>query len=233
METLRTIASDIKRDLKQNGADLEVPDAQLMYWILVVAERLRGLHIIKRRSGAFLSTFVLPVLQDAVFSHRHYVELPSSIYDFDLDAAVESLSYYMPSSCAPGFTEVTCFRTDPSRSRSRLKSAYQQATPSHPYFWREKDRLYLLGVDEQLEHIEAKVYANLPDINDVDPDAPFEFPKELLAILRPEVQKMGRFALSLPGQHLTNDGTNRPVPPQAAEGKLSSVNSEYANPETI
>lgn len=233
METLRTIWADVKRDLKQSNADLEVPDANGMYWCLVVAERLRALHIVKRNSGAFLTTFVLPVQKDTTFSHRLYVELPRSIYDFDLDGAVESISYYVPNACMPEFTEAIGFRTDPSRSRSRFKSTYQRATPERFMWWREHERIYLLGVDPELENVEVKLYANLPDINSIDPDAPLDFPRELIAVLRPEVQKMGRFALSLPGQHLVNDGTNRNVQPQANEGKLSSVNTQYANPDTL
>jgi hypothetical protein len=76
METLRTIWADIARDLKQNNADLEIPDAQGMYWTLFVADRLRSLHILKRNSGAYLSTFVLPVYMDEVFTTRQYIVLP-------------------------------------------------------------------------------------------------------------------------------------------------------------
>jgi|JI10StandDraft_1071094.scaffolds.fasta_scaffold328623_3 hypothetical protein len=234
METLRTIWADIARDLKQNNADLEIPDAQGMYWTLFVADRLRALHILKRNSGAYLSTFVLPVYMDEVFTTRQYIVLPASIYDFDLDGAVESLSYYIPDSCGPEFVEAIGFRTDPSRSRSRAMSTYQKATPSRFQWWREHDRIYLLGADTDVQNIEAKLYNNLPDIDDVDPDAPFDFPKELISIAKMEILKMGRFALALPGQHLTNDGTNRPQAAVVGDpGKLSSVNSQFSNPDSV
>ena len=54
METLRTITSDVRRTLKQTKDDLEIPEMQLMYWVLVVADRLRMQHIVKRSSGAHL-----------------------------------------------------------------------------------------------------------------------------------------------------------------------------------
>lgn len=229
MESLRTIWADMARDLKQNSADLEIPDAQGMYWTLVVADRMRMQHIVKRRSGAYLTTFVLPVEDDAVFKGRRYVVLPRSIYDIDLDGAVESLSYFDHEACGPGFKEVILFRTDPSRLRTRSLSLYQRATPEHPYFWREGDRLYLDGPDPELPAIEAKLYTTLPDITEVDPDAPLDFPKELLVPLKKEVLAMGRFALALPGQHLVADGTNRPAAQVALAPQTSSVNNTFNN----
>ena len=229
MESLRTVWADIARDLKQNGADLEIPDAQGMYWTLIVADRMRLQHIVKRRSGAFLTTFVLPVEQDIIFTNRHYVTLPAAIYDIDLDAGIESLSYFMADSCGPEFRRVVFFRTDPARLRTRSASAYQRPTPEHPYFWREGPRLYLDGQDRDLEMIEAKIYCTLPDINSVDPDAPLDFPKELLVPLKKEILAMGRFALALPGQHLVNDGTNRPAEQVALAPQTTSVNNQFNN----
>jgi hypothetical protein len=220
METLRTIWYDIRRDLKQVKDDLEVSDAQGMYWTLVVADRLRMQHIVKRRSGAFLTTFVLPVQSDATFTNRRYVVLPKSIYDLDLDSGVHQLSFYAQGSTTPQFLRVTFHRTDPARYRTRAMSFYQRATPDRPYFWREGSRLYLdlgesVAPNVYPANIEAKLYCNLPDITEVDAlnlaDQPLDFPKELLYPLKRAIIDMGRFVLSLPGQYLRNDGTNRPA----------------------
>lgn len=227
METLRTICADIAIDLKQVKDDLEIPDRQLWYWVLFTADRLRMLHIQKRRSGAFLSTFILPVTKASPFPDRPFVTLPVSIYDFDLDAGVESLSYYDEDECGPGFKKVILARTSPSEMRWLGKSVYQKSC-NNPQYWREHEKLYLDGVSPELENIEAKLYATLPDFSDVDPDAPLDFPKELLMMLKSEVLRNGRFALALPGQYLTNDGTNRPRGETPLAPQTTSVNNEVA-----
>jgi hypothetical protein len=229
MESVRTIWADIARDLKQNGSDLEIPDKQGEYWTLVTADRMRMQHIVKRRSGAFRRSFVLPVLPDETRPNRYYVALPKSIYDIDLDGGIESLFYWTADECGQGYRMATFFRTDPSRFDTRRRSFYEQATREHPYFMRTGERLYLIGQDSDLEYVEANIYANLPDINDVDRNAPLDFPRELIGVLKQEVLALGRFALALPGQHLTNDGTNRPAEQVALAPQTSSVNDPYSN----
>lgn len=230
METLRTITSDVRRTLKQTKDDLEIPEMQLMYWVLVVADRLRMQHIVKRSSGAHLTSFVLPVIADATFTERRYAVLPRSIYDIDLDAGIESLCYYKPSQNRPEFSVVTFFRTTPSGLRGANLSTYQKSALDHPYYWREGNRLYLDGVHNGVKNIEARVYCNLPDINSVDPDAPLDFPKELIYPLTRAVLDMGRFALSLPGEYIVNDGTSRlPNVVAGSPGKLASVNTPLSN----
>ena len=230
MDTLRTIWYDVKRILKQSKDDLEIPDAQGMYWTLVIADRLRMQHIVKRRSGAFLTTFVLDVQPDTTWTNRRFVLLPKSIYDLDLDAGIQSLSYFASDSDTPEFRRIELFRTDPSRSRSRNMSVYQAATEMHPYFWREGSRLYLDGVNPDLEKIEAKLLTTLPTIQEVDveglADVALDFPRELVYPLSMALMDQGRFTLALPGQHLVNDGTNRNVNQVAGSPeKRTSVNA--------
>lgn len=234
MDTLRTVWYDLKHDLKQVKDDLEISDAQGMYWTLIVADRLRMQHIVKRRSGAFLTTFVVDVETDTTFSNRRFITLPKSIYDLDMDAGVQSLSYFVPNGNTPEFRRIELFRTDPSTSRSRNMSFYQRARPDHPYFWREGKRLYLDGVALDLEKIEAKLLTTLPTIQEVDAeglaDQPLDFPRELVYPLKRALLDMGRFALALPGQELVNDGTNRNVQQTAgAPEKTVSVNDPLVN----
>lgn len=232
METLRTICSDIALDLKQDKDDADIPELQLWYWALIVADRLRMQHIIKRRSGAFLTTFVLPVDRQAPFANRPFVTLPASIYDYDLDAGVESLSYYREDECRPDFIRVNLSRTSPGELRGREMSVYQSSCNGNPKFWREGDRLYLVGVDAELENVEAKLYTTLPDISNVNPDQPLDFPKELILPLKMEILRMGRFVLALPGQYLTNDGTNRPAEQVNLAPQTASVNSPVNRTDT-
>jgi hypothetical protein len=234
VETIRTIWNDLKLVLKQLNDDLEIPDLQGQYWTLVAADRLRMLHIVKRRSGAFLSTFVLPLETDAS-NGRRCITLPRSIYDLDKDGGIETLSYWIPSQSGPQleFKQVTSHRVDPSIIRSITMGGYAAATPEHPYHWREGERIYLDGPGDSLQNIEAKLYCNLPDITSINDylDEPFDFPKELLHVLTMEVMNRGRMALTYPGQYLTNDGTNRPAGQVlGTPEKTTSVNSAVNNP---
>ena len=237
METLRTVWSDIKRDLKQGKDDLEIPNKQGWYWCLVVGDRLRSQHNEKRDSGAFMSTFVLAVEQDtAMANNRLFVTLPESIYDYDLDGGIVSLSYYVADATVPEFTKQDIFRSDPGRLHIANKSTYQRQSSKQPYFIREGSRLYLHGVAsiDLVPNLEAKLFCNLPDISKVNPDDPFPFPKELLYPLKRAILDMGRFALALPGEHLKNDGTNRPENQTAGKPeKTVSVADPVANTGSV
>lgn len=232
METLRIIWADVKRTLHQGKDDLEIPDLQGWYWTLVVADRLRMQHIVKRRSGAYLTRFVLNVVADTAFPSRRYVVLPRSIYDLDLDGGIHELNYIRKECDRPEFARVTFARTDPASYRTRQMSFYQKATPAHPYFWREGDKLYLDGVG-LIDKVEAHLYTTLPDVMDADPDAPLDFPKELIFPLTRALRDMGRFMLSMPGEYLANDGTPRPPTMVAgAPEKTLSVNDPLVSTDT-
>jgi hypothetical protein len=213
MESLRTIWQDIQLDLKQLSDDLEISDAQGLFWVLIAADRLRMQHIEKRSSGAFLRTFVVTVAADPTFTQRRRMELPKSIYDFDGDRGIESITYFDATATRPEFQRVTFSRTTPARSRTRNMSEYQRAKSSHPYFWREEEWIYLDGIGAAVTQVEVKLFCTLPTIREVDAEAladePFNFPSELLYVLKRHVLEYGRFSLSIPGQELVNDGSNR------------------------
>lgn len=230
METLRDIWADIRRDLKQNKDDLEISDMQGWYWTLAAADRLRMLHLQKRRSGAFRSSFVLPVLTDQVHPNRPYVELPVTIYDLDMDRGVDSVAYYVQNATEPGFALVEGFRIDPSELRMFTMHPLKAPRPDRFYFWREGARLYMAGILASTPFMELKLYTNLPDVRTVNPDLPLDFPKELLYVLKRTVIENGRYALALPGQYLRNDGTNRPRGMALGEPeKTQSVNDPMNN----
>lgn len=232
METPRTIWYDIRKDAKQASANMEISDAQGIYWVLVAADRLRMLHIAKRRSGAYLSTFVLDVADDAQFADRRYVELGRDIYDYNLDAGIASLSYYLADATRPEFTRIELFRSDPSRMHSRFMSEYEKP-PRQRYFWREGSRLWFdkQSVGPLVPKLEAKLYTTLPTIQELDEnnlvDEPLPFPKELLFNLKLYVLDAARRSLSFPGQYLINDGMNRNASMIVGQmGKDTSVNDE-------
>jgi len=231
---LRHIIDDIAVDLKQVLDDKVIQRTQIAYWVLLIGNRLKSQHIGKRDSGAFLSTFdQIPIEVVSVsktpneIKNRKFIRLPKSIYDYDMDSGIEYISYCMEEEqvgCPPPFTNVTFTRTTPSKSERLYYSKYEKPNPSNPYFYRVGDYIYLLGIEcVDIKKLEIGIYATLDPITDIDIDAPFDFPEELLAILKRQVVDLGRFALLIP-QERVNDGDDNVQTNTVPTNKIVSVN---------
>jgi len=230
---LRHIVDDIAQDLNQVSDDKDVAKSQIAFWVILLGNRLKSQHIGKRDSGAFLTTFDnVPVISVGVSSeneikNRKFFILPKSIYDYDKDGGIEYISYCldvdMPG-CPPPFTNVQFGRTTPSKSRRLYFSEYEKPKPSNPYFYRVHDHIYLLGIEcVDIKKIEIGIYSTLDPITEIDLDAPFDFPEELLIILKRQVLDLGRWALMVP-QERVNDGDDTEKPKVVPQNKLVSVN---------
>ncbi len=233
--TLRHIIDDIVLDLNQTFDDAEIKRTQIAYWVTMIANRLKSQHIGKRDSGAFLSTFAgIPVETFNSIDNpnkipgRKYIELPKTIYDYDMDGGIEFIAYYeQEEDCEedrPLFTRVQFTRTSQAESRRLYYSKYEEPSPKNPYFYRVHEYIYLLGIEcSPVKEVEIGIYTAFDPITTIDVDAPFEFPEELIAILKRQVLDLGRFALLIPKERI-NDGegdlSNNEVPTQ----KLTSVN---------
>ena len=230
MATYRTITSDIVLLLKQDIDDREIAEAQVMYWVLVVADRLRMLHGVKRSSGAYVTTFVLDIQNDADLGGRRYVTIPGRIYDLDMDGAIKYMKYFIPGSDGQFLREVAFWRTTPAQARSQAGHPDRKPSPHNPQMYREGDRIYLLGVDQNAQKVEAGLALTLPNIEEITDDMldqELPFPAELIMILQRHVMDLGRWTLSVPKTKLENDGTergNRMDPDMPMPGKTTSVN---------
>lgn len=231
--TLRHIVDDISKDLKQNFDDKKIQSSQVAYWVTIVADRLRMQHIAKRSSGAFLNTFVdVPIEVSSVNENpnlikgRKYLKLPGCIYDFDKDEGIDYISYYLEEDCegVPPFTQIIFQRTTPSKARRLYFSPYEEPSAKNPYFYRSGEFIYLLGVEcVPVKKIEIGLFMTLPPITEVKLDDPFDFPPELLAILKRQVLDLGRWSLLIPEERL-NDGSDSTNENRVPTGKIVSVN---------
>ena len=232
--TLRYIVYDIIEALKQTGDDREVQPSQVAYWVIALANRIKAQHIEKRDSGAFLTTFTnVPVVNPTttapigIVQNRKYIVLPATIFDFDKDNAIEYMAYVSDGSpgCPPEFTYTTFTRTSPAESRYLYWNPYTKPSPSNPYFYRTEQYLVLLGVEKvSVKGLELGIYMPIKPVNEIDLDAPFEFPEELIQVLQRNVLDLGRFVLMVP-QDKSNDGSSgldASVPTQ----KIVSVNEQ-------
>ena len=219
--TLRYIVYDILRDFKQRYANADISEYQMVYWVLVHADRLRKLHIEKRDSGEYIALHEVPVVSTGV---RKYIVLPARIYDFDLDRGISFVTYTQRSGDAvPIFTQVTFGRTTPAEAKRLSYREEEEPSPENPYFYRVGNNIYLLGVEDvPMEDVEVGIYSSLnPTSMSLDIDAYFDFPQDLVPILKRHVMDLGLFALNVP-RDLTNDGVDTEQGTQ--QKKFVSVN---------
>jgi hypothetical protein len=236
--TLRYLISDIEKILRQNIDDSSITKSHILFHILTVADRLKSQHIDKRNSGAFLHIYdEIPVLKSIsstnpdLIKGRHYFDLPTSVYDFNLDYGINYISYSLfDETCIPPFTYVQFSRTTPAESRILYMTEDEKPSPKNPYFYRVGRYVYLLGTEcINLSKIEVGLYSSY-NINDYFTsscllDEPFDFPNELIPILRREVLDLGRFLLLMP-KDLVNDGSNELT--DIPKTKIVSVNESVS-----
>lgn len=226
MVTIRHVVYDILNDLQQIYDDASLTPFKVYYWVCIHADRLKKQHMAKIDSGAYVSPFHLAVAVDNV-TGRNYFVLPSAIYDFDEDDGIDYITY------APGidlslpmFAGVTFTRTTPSKAARLYFREEEQPSPSNPYFYRLSERIYLLGVEQiNITAVEAGLKTSF---NPVDPtldiDSEFQFPSDLLPLLKRQLLDMGRFVLNIPSDRI-NDGAGFDAKVKMPGQKLISVNS--------
>lgn len=205
--TYRHVVYDLLRDFKQRYSQASISEYQMLYWVMVHADRLRKQHIQKIDSGEYLVIYPSVAVTTDASDHK-YFDLPARIYDYDLDKGISYISFIQGSGeSSPAFTTQTFGRTTPAQAQ-RL-SFREEETPSsdNPYFYRVGDEIHLLGVEDiTLEYVEIGIYQSLnpADLN-LDIDQPFDFPQDLIPVLKRQVLDLGLFVLNVPAD-LKNDG---------------------------
>lgn len=228
METLRTVSNDLLVTARQMFDDRKISLMQMQYWVLIAADRLLSQRIEKQglenqgRSGRWMTTFVLTIHKD---DHAEplgnticgrYVNLPEDVYDYHNDLGIDYMTGYFADECdgCPRGFEVMFTRTTPTRLHTRGKTAYEKPTTQQPQWFRERDRLWLFGIETvplaTLGKVEVGLLCTLPTVNEAALDQPLNFPKERIENLCRYVLDRIRTDISLPNTKLRNDGTEGP-----------------------
>lgn len=225
--TIRFVLYDLLNDLKQTVDDSQLTPFRVYFWMCVVGDKLKRQHIVKYDSGAYVTRFDnIPVEVDPI-TGRNYFTLPAAIYDMDVDGAIDYVIYPPEIDLSlPTFASGNFVRTSIVKAQRLYFRADEKPSPANPYFYRQGDRVYLLGVEEiNLTKIEVGLKISFaPADLTIDIDQPWDFPTHLISILKREILDLGRFVLSVP-QDLENDGKNFDSKAMSTQ-KLVSVNSD-------
>lgn len=166
-----------------------------------------------RSVSDMLSTYVVPVSYHENttaldFDYRYFV-LPVDLYSLPHDGGVAFIRYNrntLPENCIPQLARVTFTGTTMASLSALYHSAYQSPGPSRPYYARDKDRVYVFGVDPAIKTVLVGLYAPLPDFETIDPDEPIKLPSESFSDVKRLVLEAERWVLQVPQQRLHNDG---------------------------
>jgi len=231
---LRHVVDDLATDFKQIFDDKQIQKTQIAYWLLMVGDRIRSQHISKRDSGAFLSTFIIPVQEFTINNNpsqvkgRKYFDLPKAIYDYNKDKGISFIAYYAEEIEAaggrPSFTRQTFTRTTQKDSKRLYWNKFEKPGAKQPYFYRVGEHIYLLGLEcTTVAEVEVGLFTAFDPVTEIDLDSTFDFPQETIVILKRQVLDMGRFVLLMPEEG-RNDGAGNTIPGTVPTNKLVSVN---------
>lgn len=216
--TYRYVVYDIHKTLKKNFDDADITLNQVLYWVMVVANKIRVQHDIVVNSDVFTSTFSsLPILIDV--NGRKYIDLPTSIMSLPNNAGVVYLTYNMDTNCCRGaaFAQTFFQPVNVGEVQHLYLDEYTAPSAKQPYFYRIGDRvdglsvnrLYLVGlecVDVVDLEIAVKTSLNPKDICDLDDELPV--PDELIQDLTMEVLQLGRFVMMIPEERVNQGADN-------------------------
>jgi hypothetical protein len=210
--TYRYVVYDIEKSLKKSFDDADITFNQILYWVMVVANKLRLQHTLVTNTDLFTSTYCpVEVLTDD--KGRKYIDLPVQIMDLPNNAGVVYISYNVDTcSCkGPAFAQTFFEGVNLGEVQHLYLDKYTTPSAKSPYFYRVGDRangvdvnrIYLLGlecVNVTDVEIAVKTSLNPKDICDLDDNLPL--PDELIQMLITEVLQLGRFVMMIPEERV-------------------------------
>jgi hypothetical protein len=218
--TYRFVAYDIQKSLKKTFDDADITLPQIVYWIQVVANRIRFQSQIISESDMFTSIFsAVPVLSD---SQGKYIDLPKQIMNLPNNGGIVYVSYNEDTCCCNGpvFSQVVFNTVNISAIHTIYGDEYTKPTPSNPYYYRvggmvnnlQVNRLYLLGFEcIEVKDVNVALLTTLDPSTVCDLDDEIPIPDERVHELMMEVLSIGKFITMVP-QEVVNQGADESEP---------------------
>lgn len=213
--TYRYVIYDLDKSFNAAFDDADFTLNQIMYWVMVVANRMRLQQTVVTNTDLFTSTFSnVPVLTDT--KGRKYIDLPAQIMDLPNNSGVIYITYN-EETChceGPSFAQVWFQGVNLGSVQHLYLDEYTKPSAKNPYFYRIGDRIdgvkvnriYLLGLEcIDVVDLEIAIKATLDprQLCSLDDDIPL--PDEMIQDLMMQVLQLGRFVMLMPKENI-NDG---------------------------
>lgn len=213
--TYRYVIYDLDKSFNAAFDDADFTLNQLMYWVMVVANRMRLQQTIATNTDLFTSTFNnVPVLTDT--KGRKYIDLPAQIMDLPNNSGVIYITYN-EETChceGPSFAQVWFQGVNLGSVQHLYLDEYTKPSAKNPYFYRIGDhidgvkvnRIYLLGLEcIDVVDLEIAIKATLDPKQVCSLDDEIPLPDEMIQDLMMQVLQLGRFVMLMPKENI-NDG---------------------------
>jgi len=236
--TYRFIAYDLQKSLKKTFDDADITLIQIIYWVQVIANRIRLEHYVQTNSDLFTSTFY-PVLVSKDDKGRKYIDLPTQIMDLPNNEGVAYITYNTDTNSCHGdaFAQTFFQPVDTMKVQHLYLDEYTKPSSRNPYFRRVGDkvngvavnRIYLLGIEcVEVTDVEIAVRSTLNPSSVCSLDDNLPIPDERVGDLIQEVLKLGRFVMLIPDERSNdgNDGTANSMPRQPIRQPVSTAQTE-------
>lgn len=215
MATYRYVVYDLQKSLSASFDDADFTFTQILYWVSVVANRLRVEGNAVTNSDLYTSTFY-PVAVQKDDKERKYIDLPAQIMDLQNNAGVIYITYNVDTnSChGPAFAQTWFQGVNIGAVQRLYMDEYEKPSAKNPYFYRVGDkvndvsvnRMYLLGIEcINVADVEIAIKASIDPKNICSLDDDIPLPDEMVSVLINEVLKLGKFIMMMP-EEMVNDG---------------------------
>ena len=213
--TYRFVVYDLQKSFNAAFDDADFTFNQILYWVQVVANKMRVQQNSITNSDLYTSTFSsVPVQTDP--NGRQYIDLPVQIMDLPNNAGVVYMTYNIETcKCSgPTFAQIWFQPVSLGRVQGLYLDEYTKPSTKNPYFYRVGDkvdgvsvnRIYLLGTEcITVEDIEIAVKSSLDPTTVCNIDDNISLPDEAISDLINQVLQLGRFVMMMPSETL-NDG---------------------------
>lgn len=206
--TYRYVVYDIEKSLKKTFDDADITINQILYWVMVVANKIRAQHEGIAKSDLYTSTFSDVAIQEDD-KGRKYIDLPTQVMDLPNNAGIVYISYNMETNCCRGpvFAQTPFEPVNVGDVQHLYFDKYTTPSPKSPYFYRIGDkyngvdvnRVYLLGIEcVDVEDLEIAVKSTLNPKTLCNLDEEIPVPDEFIQSLIMEVLQLGRFVMMIP-----------------------------------
>ena len=213
--TYRYVVYDLQKNFNATFDDADFTFNQILYWTMVVANRMRVQQVLSTNSDLFTSTF------DYVDVHtdlkgRKYIDLPTQVMDLPNNAGVIYITYNEETcKCeGPTFAQVWFQPVNLGAVQSLYLDEYTRPDSKNPYFYRighevngtGVNRLYLLGIEcVPVKTVEIAVRSSLDPKKLCNIDEEIPLPDEMIQELIMQVLQLGKFIMLMPKEN-TNEG---------------------------